>query len=365
MLALMLATLLHRGVSIWHEGEARREVYDEAQAVLGRIARDLECTFAESGPRPGGATGVVQTRFLSDYDALGRQRLRFVRTLAGEDADPLTRGSAEGTPADGWSEYRDGRSDPGRKLRALQGLAEVCYAQALEPNSTVLLRGERSPPGGAASLFAPEAIDSAASLAGKTLPVSSSVLLCRFLYWSQFTTTWDLAQPPGRELGEEGGPLRTWDSTRGLLPAPPKRGQKAPAGGDFHLAVGTESADDPVDDVWPPVVRVQVLVAGRGVTAMATELTEPLGGTKNDLQVKVVSTERFPDEIGAGFPRLLLRIGDEWVEYNRRDGGGFQLKERGLFRSRIESHEPGTLVRTGLTFVRSVSLPAGRGYWNK
>jgi len=115
MLALMLATLLHRGVSIWHEGEARRAVYDEAQAVLGRIARDLECTFAESGPRPGGATGVVHTRLLCDRDALGRQRLRFVRTLAGEDADPLTRGSAEGTPADGWSEYRDDRSDPGRR----------------------------------------------------------------------------------------------------------------------------------------------------------------------------------------------------------------------------------------------------------
>jgi hypothetical protein len=361
-LGLLLAPLLAQGMSQWRKGEERREIYERAHLVLETIANDLACLHSEGGPRPGGEQHPVDVLLVGDGDAAGRSRLRFVRTLMGEGADPGNASAAAGRPDDGYTEYRTRIGDVGKKLRALRGLAEVAYVVGHQDAARhTLFRAERSPVGGPGSLFENAGFGDDAAIAARALPVAERVLLCRFLYWGQFTTSWDEEKQPGAAFGDDGGPHRHWDSTRGILPSMPRRRDRAPLSGASVLAVGPASRHDPVDDVFPTMVQVQLILEPVGPNA-------PSGALRAELSEKdrraIADHANFPTEVPPGLDRLVLKIDDEWMEYNRAAGDGFQLGERGLFGTRPAKHADGAAIHTGLLFTRAVPIPARRNYWN-
>ena len=86
MLGMTLTVMLRQGIETWRTGEARRAVYEDAQALIGALRDDLRATFAVSPATPGVAPRV---RFICDADPLGRQRVALVRTLPAESRHPI------------------------------------------------------------------------------------------------------------------------------------------------------------------------------------------------------------------------------------------------------------------------------------
>jgi prepilin-type N-terminal cleavage/methylation domain-containing protein len=365
VLGLLLMGLLRQAIEQWQRGENQREVYERAHSIFERVGEDLGSTFARGGPRAGQMDSPLSVKFLCDNDAQGRHRLRLVRTFKGEDADPAAASAGKGRMADGYTGHLTRRDDVKKQLRPLQGLAEVAYFLRPGPGSTELMRAERSPIGGPESLFASGQIDTAEQAEPKALPVADGVLLCRFMFWSQYTTTWDTDTPPGTELGDSGGPTVFWDSTRGILSRPPNRRSKRPAVGWFELGLDPTSLTDPIDDIWPIQARCELILSSFGVTEAVTFLAADLSSKERDRDVEADGTDNFPSEPPAGVEMLVLRIGDEWMQYTAVYGGGFKLGKRGLFGSVRRAHPKGTEVRAGLYFVRSYEIPAARNYWNK
>lgn len=363
VLGLLLMGLLRQGIEKWQVGENQREVYERAHAIFERIGTDLENTFSRAGPRAGQVDSPLDVKFLCDNDAHGRSRLRFVRTFKGEDADPAANGAGKGTPAAGYTAHLTRRDDVGKQLRPLQGLTEVAYFMEPGTGTSNLMRAERSPIGGAASLFAAGQVDTAEQAAAQALPVSEGVLLCRFMFWSQYTTTWDDASPPGSALGDSGGPTGFWDSTRGILARPSRRRSKRSPAGWFELAVGPESLNDSIDDIWPVQVRCEVILSAFGVSEAIAFLDNDMGVKDRDAAAN--GTDTFPAEAPAGVERLVLRVEDEWMEYTAVTPGGFRIGNRGLFGSRTVPHRAGAEIRAGMQFVRAFRIPAARNYWNK
>ncbi|MCH2582335.1 MAG: hypothetical protein MK133_14180, partial [Planctomycetes bacterium] len=107
MLGSGLATLLTQGISIWRRAENRGRVYDQARILLERMSEDLRSAVVLSGSGAGGGAWV---RFICDEDYLGRQRLRFVRTISAETSNAILRQGGQyltiTTPA-----VYDGRND--------------------------------------------------------------------------------------------------------------------------------------------------------------------------------------------------------------------------------------------------------------
>src|ERR1019366_7584201 len=66
--------------------------------------------------------------------------------------------------------------------------------------------------------------------------VASDILYLGFDYWSQNTDTWKDQASDSKVKGPE----KIWDSTRGLRPL-----------NHFSLYRGTDSLNDPTDDVFP------------------------------------------------------------------------------------------------------------------
>ena len=146
MLGSSLVMFLRDGISTWQIGEARREGYERAGAILDPISEDIRSLFSQSNPGPGG--GLVEVLFLCDRDSFGRSRLRLVRALDDETRNPVSRiaGSLTGGMAD--IDYRNDAMEARLGiLRAPGGLAEVAYQLGPQSGSETLWRGFKSPIG--------------------------------------------------------------------------------------------------------------------------------------------------------------------------------------------------------------------------
>ena len=147
-----------------------------------------------------------------------------------------------------------------------------------------------------------------------------------------------------------------WDSTRGagVVAVDEKAGRRRP----FALARGKASLEYPLDDVFPEIVEVTLVVEPDEKRAPRTELADGL--SMGGAVAYVRSTRRFrgPE---SGSPFLL--IGGEWVECSETLDGAYKIKKRGVRGTAAASHDAGTEVRAGTTFVVRFHVPGYREDW--
>jgi type II secretory pathway pseudopilin PulG len=360
ILGMTLALFLQQGLSTWRTGEARRELYEEAQSLLSQLKDDLRAVASVAPAVPGAPS---RARFLCDLDEQNRQRLTIVRTIAGEARHPLASlaGKAVGADADldGVDDRAEGTAD---RLRPTGGLMEVLWA--MDPvEDGVLLRGTRAPAlPEATSLFALETVRDAARLRRAAHPVSTRVLALEMLFWTPVTRSWDPSAPArlGARPGERSGPSWVWDSTRALLPPSPGARDD-----EFRFFRGEASIDDPDDDIVPERVRVTLVLREDGPRAPWNALSEPL--REGDTQMRVFNASPF-----VGRDRV-LRVGKgpaaEWVRVKSIDAASnlvrIDVGGRGLRGTRPRRHDAGTDVITGSAFSAEVEVPAWSEPWKE
>ncbi len=384
MLGTMLVIMLRAGIGAWRAGEARREIYEEADVILTMLREDLRTIATRDEAVPG--RNIVAVKMISDYDRYGRQRLILVRSVKGESENPLTGYAGAETGADRAYDQVDDIDEASEgRLRALGGLQEVAWYMDPAGGDT-LRRAVRSPIGEAgASLFDARVLD---DLDAPGVEVSARVMWVEWLFWTQYTTTWrldgpylaeaDRPYPPERDMrsNRRYAPFDYWDSTRGLL---------APSGKPdpelFNLFRGPGSAADPSDDVWPSKIRCTVTVRENHERARSSYLT--LDTSDDEDEIVLGNGDRLPD--GPGF----IRLGDPDLTA-AADAAGTDMNERGagetfewIYYEKVENdilfiptggrgaratvpvrHAAGTPVEVGHTFDVIIDVPGYREDWN-
>ncbi|MGE3165111.1 MAG: type II secretion system protein J [Planctomycetota bacterium] len=335
-----LVMFLRVGIDTWRVGEVRREAYERAQAVIDELVDDLSCTFSDPSKGTG---GVVDVLLLSDYDPNGRQRLRFVRTLAGEMRHPITQRAGALTGAQFDYDYvDDARESAQGLLRAPGGLQEIAYVMDCDPTVDMLWKGLKSPIGGAGTLFDDLSIydvtGDVTAMTRRVRPFVDGVMYLEFNFWADATVTW-ASDDPGLN-----GPQSWWDSTRGILD-PPATGRAA-TGHD------PTSRHEWRDDVFPSRVQVVLVLRPARAVRFAT-LKSALGAS--DTRIRVNNTSGYPD--GAF---QYLKIGQEWIRYGKLTKSEFTELERGVRGTTATEHPVGTAVYYGTTFTRVVRIPSAR-----
>jgi len=328
VLGSSLVLFLRTGIDTWRVGEMRRESFERGQAILDQLVDDLRALHPDPYHGDGGEVDVL---LLSDYDANGRQRLRFVRSLAGETRHPITRDA--GALTGGFADYdyeNDAFESGAGLLRAAGGLQEVAYIFDPSARSELLWRGVRSPIGGERSLLRDENLVPENGRVRGFRPFADGVLYLEYNFWGPLTTTW---------LGGEGGALPGWDSTRGILPD---------AGGSTSVA----SRHEPRDDIFPARVQV-VLVLRPARAAQFGRLVSPIGAS--DTEITLDNARHYPE---LAFP--YIRIDDEWIRYATVSGRSFLGCERGVRGTEAVDHAAGTPAIYGTTFSRVIRVPGAR-----
>jgi prepilin-type N-terminal cleavage/methylation domain-containing protein len=369
VLGVGLVSLLSRSADFLTAGQAGAETLDALQTFTESFAADVETIYTV----PDADTGRPDVRMYADHvdtDIDGDsksdariQRLFFTRLIPREATTPLTR--AAGTTTDGKAlldqtdDFTD--SDEG-KLRATGGLMEVFWTALPDdpddPALMTLYRGFVSPIGGETSMF-PRGAASDPSVAelekGPTTgqriraaarPVQKGVLHFGVQFWSRTTNTWDEKTPP-----RSGGPLDTWDSTRGILPRL--------VGGDrfdgFVYAKDFDSIEDPTDDTYPRRMRVTLVVEQLGNPAAAGFL---VGDLSTDASFIDVADARFVP--ASDTQERFVKIGAEWIKFTGVEGNSLLGCTRGVRGTRAQAHSAGARVHHGRTVVREYSIATFR-----
>ncbi|MGE4601723.1 MAG: type II secretion system protein [Planctomycetota bacterium] len=334
MLGSSLVMFLRDGISTWQIGEARREGYERAGAILDPISEDIRSLFSRSDPGPGG--GLVEVLFLCDRDSFGRSRLRLVRALDDETRNPVSRiaGSLTGGLAD--IDYRNDAMEARLGiLRAPGGLAEVAYQLGPESGSETLWKGFKSPIGGNGSLFddinlAPD-VDGAPA---RCRPVADGILYLAFSFWGGDRRRW--------LDGVIQDPVSMWDSTRAILPAMRASG--------FHWDPG--SRDDYIDDIFPDTVEI-VLVLRPSRSLALGRLSIDIDDSQTTITVD--STAQYPTGSDS-----FIRIDEEWIQVGKIIDREFTNCIRAVRGTSARVHERNTPVVHGTTFHRTVRVPGTR-----
>jgi len=341
VLCTMVFSLVGTSLSIFRDGERTRELYEIGPGILDSIAEDLR----------GLASGGIRTerpreaRLLVDRDADRETRLRLVRTLGRDAADRIFRLAGTGAKP---TEVIDLRSDLAEALdgrhRATGGFVEVAYA--LRPmtdrggreiaGASALVKGIRTPVGGAESLFS-DSFDSGAGAPLALATVVEGVLLFEVECWGPETRSFDA--PAG-----QGGAEPVWDSTRASL-------------GDFRWHVGRESANDPADDVFPRRVLLRLVLDRPEDRTQGTFLSRALLASDTDFRADDAS--RLPS---AGDPFPYVKIGPEWIRLGARSArdGAAKIVERGARGTVAGPHAAGAPIRSGIPFETVVEIAAPR-----
>jgi prepilin-type N-terminal cleavage/methylation domain-containing protein len=364
-----LVAVLHQGVTLWRTAENRGRVFEQARVVLDRLASDLRSTVIRSHSGDDNAW----IRFVCDFDSLGRQRLRFVRSISGETEDPILREGGRllniRAPAavDGDQDVREAREG---LLGAPGGLMEVFYGLDPRPGERRLWRGARTPVGGGDSLFHDRNLEGErgaaaggyeatadaaqpgreAPFAGSVQPATEGVLFLGFGFWGPTTNTWDYAAKPLLEPrpGEKSGPLIVWDSTRAILDLPPEAGV-------FGFSRRSTSLNDPSDDIFPAMVEV-TLVLREDSGPLGARLSENITSSSTSFLLSTpISLREDPRD------RFIL-VEEEWIGVEGIDGRRVTVAAggRGARETKAASHEQGSRVEAGVTFRRVIEIPGHR-----
>jgi len=362
VLGLMMITLMRSALENWNQAERQRKIYSRARAVFDCLQDDLESALTRDPP---GSPVVARMFCEPDTRNAGRQVLMLVRTFGSgperpytfhsgdaldavdlpavdpakprpddEDASPLT-GRVDEEVYNGADDDGDGHVD--EDLAAAGGAAQVAYLH----QGRQLKRAVCSP-------GLPAFRDTFAF----AQPLADDVLFFDVLLATRYTSTWretgrdgkplPLVPSPKHRMGQEYGPERIWDSTRGVI-------------NGFSFFVGPLSAADGDDDVFPDRVRVTLVVES---DEYRTVRTDTIGFTDEAVGlVRVASTRGFPPP---GTEASYILVNDEWMHYSAMDERSFTIDRRGERRTARASHAEGSPVRCGTTFTRTFYLPGNR-----
>ncbi|MEZ0230906.1 MAG: type II secretion system protein J, partial [Planctomycetota bacterium] len=126
VLGSALVVILRGGITTWRRGEARRESFEVAQAILAQLSDDLMNATVDPETSLGAQNAEIV--FLGDADEDDRARMALVRTLRGESESAITGHAGSSLNADARIDYRDDMKKAlERRLRATGGLMEVAW----------------------------------------------------------------------------------------------------------------------------------------------------------------------------------------------------------------------------------------------
>lgn len=370
-LATGLIALLARSSEFLTSGASQTETMDSLQTFAEAFSSDVS-TMAS---RADSDTGTPDVRLYADWvpfdlnndnrpDATV-QRLFFVRVMSNETTNPLTRdaGSAMGAK-EYLNQVDDEKQSVDGTLLAPGGLMEVFWTALPESADDLAVlqiwRGYRAPIGGRGSFIPLRASrDPQGSAAEKgpskpsevravARPVLSGVLYFGVDFWARRTTTWD---PKTR--AKDGGPLGTWDSTRGILPL----GEDLEA---FYLSKrkgfnDQTSLDDPTDDTFPRKIRVTCVLEELGRNARVGYLSEDLMADAKSIALD--DTRFFPASETAD---RFVKIDGEWMEVGTPNGNVLPVRRRGVRGTEVAVHKTGTKIHHGRTYVAEYDVAAFR-----
>ncbi len=374
-----LMAILRGGLTTWRRAEARRESFDQAQAILLQLREDFTCARAPART-PLRGLGDTEARLLCEPPPT---KLFLVRSIKAESEHPITGHAGNVIGADAVIDMRDDLAEArASRLRATGGAMEVAWVLG---DDGVLYRGVRAPIGPPRSLFdvdgwelAPPlpagAVPAAAAPApdaqgGGEAPAASSgsdeplpallrpfatgVIHFEVLFWTQYTTSWSTDHPPVRPSGtdEPSGPLPYWDSTRAILQPTDLRPR------EFTTFRSRGSLDDPRDDVLPVKVKVVLTLEEPPAARTMTFLAETFDARADSFRVQ--DGTRLDPEGG------WVRVGKEWIRYDEVRGDTVYVARggRGGRGTQATDHGAEDLVVVGRTFTTILELPAYREDW--
>lgn len=393
VLGTALIMILRGGLQTWQRAEARRESYDQAQAIFQQLREDLaNITPPHDTPI---RSGPVESRLLCDLRhpenktiAPGagrgvRQRLVLVRSLKAESEHPVTGHAGNAIGADKVIDLRDDLAEArAARLRATGGQMEVAWVLT---NTNDLYRGIRSPIGPPATLFNDGSYELAALPADLTQtpaagpkdppqkgatpakplgpqpallrPFAQRVIHLEFRFWSQYSRGWNTQHRSTTDTSKaESGPLLVWDSTRSLK----LKDGRSPKKREFTTYVGAGSVNDSRDDVIPSKVRVLLVLAQEPIAGSSTFLLAEVGEKDTEIRVQEPHRLQWTEDDGG-----YLYLGGEWIHFDSVSGDTVNVSPggRGNRWTVPKAHEMSELVHVGKSFVAIVDVPGFREDW--
>jgi len=368
-----LIALLARSSEFLATGASQTETMDSIQTFAEAFGSDV----ATLSSRADCDTGVPDVRLFCDFansdtdgdkkPDLTIQRLFFVRMIPNESSFETGRRSGMYVGA---KDYVNGIGYDEKKaadgtLRASGGLMEVFWTALPDAGATPgvlqIWRGYRSPPGGPGSLLpmkggrdplataAEKGIVDAVAVRAVARPILSGVLYFYVDFWGRHTTTWD-----AKMRNRDGGPFRTWDSTRGILPL----GEDDIDG--FYLSKKTNQQDttsllDSTDDTYPRKIRVTCVIEELGRNARVGYLNDDL--PKESKTIPCADTRFFP---ATDTSRRYVKIENEWIEVGLPVNGAFPVLARAARGTQAAMHSAGAMIHHGRSFVQEYDVAAFR-----
>lgn len=332
VLGIAIVSLLSQGLNLFSEGTADTSMQDRLQAALPPIREDLAAMKPVEAPEvppppppaildpaaqePPGAdpvppavrlrSGTIKLSDLPADKAIPLPYVAFVRSNAREAEDAILRdagtaGAASGLPL---RAYDPSAVDSGvtGNLLAPGGLLEVVWIAVPDdpdqPGILTLYRLFRAPVGGPGTLLDPVNFDSLAKIHKAGRPVFEGVIHFGVTFRNVFARSWE--DGAGRGKVSDGEPYvgSVWDSTRALDPK-------------FALAKGKDSTEDVRDDVFPAMVRVELVLAVPGPFGFGRGETTLVGGLTND--DRKVTLENVDLLYKPGPDERWLKVGTEWM----------------------------------------------------
>lgn len=386
MLGGALILILRGGLLTWRRSEAKRESFDQAQAVLLQLREDLSAVIPPYDSPIRDAGNEVEARFLCDRQGNGLPRLFLVRSIKAESEHPITGHAGSTIAADAVIDQRDDLAEAREaRLRATGGAMEVAWVLG---EGGVLYRGVKTPIGAPHSLFDDTGAYEIAPAPGSNMPTpgagtpppppkgrppasgstrpallrpyATNVIYLELRFWTQYTRTWGTAFPPLRVAyeDEKPGPLLYWDSTRAII-APTKKPSPKPAYWErqFHTFRSRASRYDPRDDILPSMVRVTIVLGQAAAAKTSTYLTKTVDAKDKELRVQDPAV--LDDQGG------LLYIDGEWIKYDEVRGDKVIVADggRGARWTLPKKHDGSKPVQVGQTFTAIFDIPAYREDW--
>lgn len=334
VLGVSATAFLVMAVNTWRQAESMRDVAERADLVFLALRQDIQCLYTDGERLPGKAL------FFSDYDAHGKQRLFFTRTVLPSGGDPRIAGSGRSMLAD---DVIDGVADlPALRRGRLMPPGDVMSVGYWLSPGEELQRAARTP-GLDYGQFRKAGWEKGGDL------IAEGVMHIEYNFWSEKTAAW--VPDPSRM-----GPSYFWDSTRGLDKEPFAAGEEK-----LRLVFpGTGRPVDPGDDMYPRLVEVKVVI-GFPNERPYTFLTSKL--SPSDTTVFADRLNNYPSDKG----RRFVKIDDEWMSYEAIDSHGQVLVKvkRGRRGTQKAAHDAGALLRYGLQYRMVLRPPCQMGGWEK